>query len=319
MIQELEKRILKLEEEMHRLDSESADTVASDLLISELNRRRVELLKSARKEIRTWDRVYLSRHQARIRAKEWMNFLFDDVFYLHGDRYYGDDKTMIGALALFGDIPVTVIGTNKGRNLEENMECNFGMSSPEGYRKALRLMKQAEKFKRPVITIVDTPGAYPGIGAEERGQGEAIARSLMEMSDLKTPVVSLITGEGGSGGALALSLADKILMLENATFSVLSPEGFASILWKDSKLAEQASEKMKMTAEELFRMNLIDEVIEEDISFSPKDFTSTMVRTKERLREVLHELMRLSPEELVSRRYEKYRKIGRREGTRYGI
>lgn len=220
---------------------------------------------------------------------------------------------------MFGEIPVTVIGTNKGRNLQENMTCNFGMSHPEGYRKALRLMKQAEKFKRPIVTIVDTPGAYPGIGAEERGQGEAIARNLMEMSDLQTPIISLITGEGGSGGALALSLADRILMLENATFSVLSPEGFASILWKDSKLAAEASEKMKMTAQELFQMKLIDQVIEEDISFVKEGLRDTMLRTKEQLKKTLEEVMNLSTEELLDQRYKKYRTIGCMEGMDYGI
>lgn len=319
MIQELEKQVLQIEEEVRRLEENSIDGVASEILLSQWKRRKMELLHSARKDMKAWDRVYLSRHPARVKSKEWIEFLFDEVFYLHGDRYYGDDKTMIGAIAMFGEIPVTVIGTNKGRNLQENMTCNFGMSHPEGYRKALRLMKQAEKFKRPIVTIVDTPGAYPGIGAEERGQGEAIARNLMEMSDLQTPIISLITGEGGSGGALALSLADRILMLENATFSVLSPEGFASILWKDSKLAAEASEKMKMTAQELFQMKLIDQVIEEDISFVKEGLRDTMLRTKEQLKKTLEEVMNLSTEELLDQRYKKYRTIGCMEGMDYGI
>lgn len=319
MIQELEKQVLQIEEEVRRLEENSIDNVASEILLSQWKRRKMELLHSARKDMKAWDRVYLSRHPARVKSKEWIEFLFDEVFYLHGDRYYGDDKTMIGAIAMFGEIPVTVIGTNKGRNLQENMTCNFGMSHPEGYRKALRLMKQAEKFKRPIVTIVDTPGAYPGIGAEERGQGEAIARNLMEMSDLQTPIISLITGEGGSGGALALSLADRILMLENATFSVLSPEGFASILWKDSKLAAEASEKMKMTAQELFQMKLIDQVIEEDISFVKEGFRDTMLRTKEQLKKALEEVMNLSTDELLDQRYKKYRTIGCMEGMDYGI
>lgn len=319
MIQELEKQVLQIEEEVRRLEENSIDNVASEILLSQWKRRKMELLHSARKDMKAWDRVYLSRHPARVKSKEWIEFLFDEVFYLHGDRYYGDDKTMIGAIAMFGEIPVTVIGTNKGRNLQENMTCNFGMSHPEGYRKALRLMKQAEKFKRPIVTIVDTPGAYPGIGAEERGQGEAIARNLMEMSDLQTPIISLITGEGGSGGALALSLADRILMLENATFSVLSPEGFASILWKDSKLAAEASEKMKMTAQELFQMKLIDQVIEEDISFVKEGFRDTMLRTEEQLKKALEEVMNLSTDELLDQRYKKYRTIGCMEGMDYGI
>ncbi len=271
------------------------------------------------KNLTAWDRVNLSRHSDRPKAKEWIEYLFDDVFYLHGDRYFGDDGTILGALAYIDGIPVSVIGTNKGTNLEENIKSNFGMSNPEGYRKALRLMKQAEKFSRPVITIIDTPGAYPGISAEERGQGEAIARNLYFMSDLKVPIIALITGEGGSGGALALSVANKIIMLENACFSVLSPEGFASILWKDASLAEKAAEKMKMTAEDLFSLGLIDYVVEEADSFDRKEFQSTMKSCKDLIIRMLREEMKRSETELVEHRYMKFRGIGQKKGGSNGI
>ncbi len=306
----LEKKWQMIEEEKNRMIQNSSDILPSDTILQELEKKQRELLRTYEKNLSAWDRVYLSRHIQRPKAKEWISYLFDEVFYLHGDRYYADDGTILGAVGYFGKIPVTIIGTNKGRTLEENMECNFGMSNPEGYRKALRLMKQAEKFSRPVITIIDTPGAYPGIGAEERGQGEAIARNLFYMSDLKVPVISLITGEGGSGGALALSVSDEIIMLENSTFSILSPEGFASILWKDAKLAKEAAEKMKMTAGDLYYRGLIDGVVREDISFSKQGFEDTMFRCKEILQEHLEKQMKLSVEERLCRRYSKYRKIG---------
>ncbi len=274
---------------------------------------------SKNKKLSAWDRVNLSRHLERPKAKEWIEYLFDDVFYLHGDRYYGDDGTILGALGYLNGIPVTIIGTNKGRSLEENIESNFGMSNPEGYRKALRLMKQAEKFSRPIITIIDTPGAYPGISAEERGQGEAIAKNLFYMSDLKVPVIALITGEGGSGGALALSVANKIIMLENACFSVLSPEGFASILWKDSNLAEKAAEKMKMTAEDLHSLGLIDYVVEEPDCFDRTAFEKTMASCKSLISRQLYEEMTYSNDELVENRYKKFRSIGQKKGGSYGV
>ncbi len=269
--------------------------------------------------MKAWDRVCLSRHSERPKAKEWIEYLFDDVFYLHGDRYFADDGTVIGALGYLENIPLTIIGTNKGRSLEENLESNFGMSNPEGYRKALRLMKQAEKFSRPVVTIIDTPGAYPGIGAEERGQGEAIAKNLFYMSDLKVPIIAIITGEGGSGGALALSVADRIIMLENACFSILSPEGFASILWKDASLAEKAAEKMKITAEDLYSLGLIDYVIEEKEPFDRENFESSMKACRDLILKLLKEEMKRSESELVERRYKKFREVGQKKGGVYGV
>lgn len=319
-INELEKQWMIIEEEIERAGKNRSELIPSSAIIRELKNKQREILNAYRKKLTAWDRVYLSRHPKRPKAGDFIEYLFDKVFYLHGDRYFGDDGTIVGALGFFEGRPVTILGTNKGKCLEENMECNFGMSNPEGYRKALRLMKQAEKFGRPVITIIDTPGAYPGIGAEERGQGEAIAKNLFFMSDLKVPVIALITGEGGSGGALALSVADSIVMLENATFSVLSPEGFASILWKDAKLAKKAADKMKMTAGDLYERGLVDGVVPEEIAFSKEGFKDTMVRTKNLLKELLDKMSGIHVSELTKRRYDKYRKIGAiEEGRQYGL
>ena len=212
---------------------------------------------------KAWDHVLLSRKSDRLTALDYIETIFDDFIEFHGDRYYGDDGAIVGGIARFYGIPVTVIGQQKGKNTKDNIKRNFGMPLPEGYRKALRLMKQAEDFGRPVICFVDTPGAFCGIEAEERGQGEAIARNLFQLSDLKVPVLSIIIGEGGSGGALAMAVANEVWMLEHGVYSVLSPEGFASILWKDSKKADQASEVMKMTAQDLLELHIIDDVIPE--------------------------------------------------------
>ena len=213
--------------------------------------------------ITAWEKVKLARELDRPKSLDYIKALFDEFIELHGDRNFGDDKSIIGGIASLEGMPVTVIGEQKGKNVKENMERNFGMPEPEGYRKALRLMKQAEKFKRPIITFIDTPGAYPGMGAEERGQGEAIARSIMEMSRLKVPIICIVIGEGSSGGALAIGVGDKIVMLENAVYSVLSPEGFASILYKDSTKAKEAAENMKMTANDLKKLGIIDKIIKE--------------------------------------------------------
>ena len=223
-------------------------------------------------KITAWDRVLLARKSDRPKAQEYINAIFDEFIELHGDRNFGDDKAIIGGIATLDGMPVTVIGEQKGRNAKENIERNFGMPNPEGYRKALRLMKQAEKFNRPVITFIDTPGAYPGMGAEERGQGEAIARSIMEMSSLKVPIICVVIGEGSSGGALAIGVGDKVVMLENAIYSILSPEGFASILYKDSSKAKEAAENMKLTAKDLKELNIIDDVIKEPEGGAQEDF-----------------------------------------------
>ena len=215
-------------------------------------------------QISAWERVTLARMPERPKALDYINEIFTDFMELHGDRNFGDDKSIVGGIARLDDMPVTVIGEQKGKKAKENMERNFGMPNPEGYRKALRLMKQAEKFNRPIITFIDTPGAYPGLGAEERGQGEAIAKNLLEMSNLEVPIICVVIGEGSSGGALAIGVGDKILMLENSIYSVLSPEGFASILYKDSSLYKKAAKEMKITAKDLKKLGIVDEIIKED-------------------------------------------------------
>lgn len=258
-------------------------------------------------KISAWDRVLLARQSERPKALDYINKIFEDFIELHGDRLFSDDKSIIGGIAVLNGIAVTVIGEQKGKNAKENIERNFGMPNPEGYRKALRLMKQAEKFKRPIITFIDTPGAYPGIGAEERGQGEAIARNIMEMSRLKVPIICIVIGEGSSGGALAISVGDKIVMLENAVYSILSPEGFASILYKDSSKAKQAAENMKMTAEDLKKLGIIDEIIKEPKNGAQNDFENVTKQIKKCIIENIKELQKNSENELIEKRYKKYR------------
>ena len=245
-----------------------------------------------------------ARDQGRLTALDFAQGIFDDFIELHGDRNFRDDGAVIGGIGRLGDRTVTVVGIQKGKNLQDNLKRNFGQPHPEGYRKALRLMKQAEKFGRPVVTFINTAGAYPGVGAEERGQGEAIARNLMEMSDLKVPIIAIIIGEGGSGGALALAVADKVWMLENSIYAVLSPEGFASILWKDGSRAMEAAELMKITSHELLNMEIIDKVIPEH-GFSNGEL---LAQVKKELQEELKVLQALPLEELLEQRYQRFRK-----------
>ena len=256
-----------------------------------------------------WDKVTLARELERPKALDYINSIFEDFIELHGDRVFGDDKSIIAGIATLEGKPVTVIGEQKGKNARENIERNFGMPNPEGYRKALRLMKQAQKFKRPIITFIDTPGAYPGMGAEERGQGEAIARNIMEMSRLKVPIICIVIGEGSSGGALAIAVGDKIVMLENAIYSILSPEGFASILYKDSSKAKEAANDMKATAEDLKKLKVIDEIIKEPKDGAQNDFDKVVKDIKKYLIKNIKELEKLSSEELIEKRYQKFRKI----------
>ena len=245
-----------------------------------------------------------ARDQTRLTALDYAKAIFDDFIQLHGDRSFRDDGAVIGGIGSLDGRPVTVIGIQKGKNLQDNLKRNFGQPHPEGYRKALRLMKQAEKFGRPIVTFINTAGAYPGVGAEERGQGEAIARNLMEMSDLKVPIIAIIIGEGGSGGALALAVADRVWMLENSIYAVLSPEGFASILWKDGSRAMEAAELMKITSFELLDMKIVDKVISE-VGLSSKDLIK---QVKEQLQEKLNELGKLPLDQLIEERYQRFRK-----------
>ena len=245
-----------------------------------------------------------ARDQGRLTALDFAKEIFDDFIELHGDRNFRDDGAVIGGLGRLNGQAVTVVGIQKGKNLQDNLNRNFGQPHPEGYRKALRLMKQAEKFGRPVVTFINTAGAYPGVGAEERGQGEAIARNLMEMSDLKVPIIAIIIGEGGSGGALALAVADKVWMLENTIYSILSPEGFATILWKDGSRSEEAAELMKITSGELLNMGIVDKVIPER-----GYFTSEIIEAiKTAIVDELAELSQLTTEDLLEARYQRFRK-----------
>ena len=269
----------------------------------------VEKEQQSVQEKDAWERVTISRKNDRPVGQDYIRTLFSDFLEFHGDRCYGDDPAIIGGIARFAGIPVTVIAQAKGKSTKENVAHHFGMPSPEGYRKALRLMKQAEKFKRPILLFVDTPGAFCGIEAEERGQGEAIARNLFEMSSMKVPVLSVVIGEGGSGGALALAVADEVWMLENAIYSVLSPEGFASILWKDSKRASEAAEVMKLTAADLKKLGVIEAVIAEPEVYTEETMQSVVFVLQKKITEFLDTHCNFSPEELAVQRYERFRKM----------
>lgn len=258
-----------------------------------------------------WERVETARNQKRPTCQYYIHALFDDFIELHGDRAYGDDPAIIAGIATFKGQAVTIIGEEKGTDVHERVKRNFGSPHPEGYRKALRLMKQAEKFHRPVICFVDTQGAYAGMGAEERGQGAAIAENLVHMSQLKTPIISFVIGEGGSGGALALAVADKVAVLENAIYTILSPEGFATILWKDSTRAKEAAEVMKLTAAELLELGVIDDVIIEPSGGAHEDPEAMAKSVGDYLETELKKLCAMTLDDLLETRYEKYRQMGK--------
>lgn len=305
MIKELEEKLALIDRELSGL--EGAEGGAAQLRRAQLRRDREELLEACR-DCTPEDRIYLARHAGRPGTAEFIQALFTDFFVCRGDRLCREDPSILGGVARFHGLPVTVIGHRKGKDLEENLACNFGMPSPEGYRKAQRLMKQAEKFRRPVITFVDTPGAYPGLEAEAHGQGEAIASTLALMSALEVPVVTVVTGEGGSGGALALAVANRVLMLENAVYSVLSPEGFASILWKDAGRAGEAAGLMKLTAADLLSLGVADQVIPEPPGGAHRDPQSVFQAVDQALFTHLSQLLKQrSP---AAHRYQKFREMG---------
>ena len=258
-----------------------------------------------------WQTVQIARHPERPIFVDYIERLFTDFVELHGDRRFSDDSAMVGGFAKLGKIPVMIIGHNKGKNVGEKVKNNFGMAKPDGYRKALRLMELAQKFNVPIITFIDTAGAYPGLDAEERGQAEAIARNLTEMAKLTVPVVALVTGEGGSGGALGIGVGDSILMLSHSVYSVISPEGCASILWRDGKFASTAAEALKITAPSLVELGVIDEVIEEPIGGAHNDIDATIKNVEKVLKKHITKLKKLSPAKLVAKRFEKYSKIGK--------
>ncbi len=306
-----EEPVVKLREKIKELRqiAEIAD-VDMNGEIEKLEARLMQLEETLYSKMEPWDRVQVARHPERPTTLDYINKICMDFIELHGDRVYGDDAAIVGGIAAFNGQPVTIIGHQRGKSTKENIRRNFGMPHPEGYRKALRLMHQAEKFGRPIICFIDTKGAYPGKAAEERGQSEAIARNLFEMAGLRVPIISVVIGEGGSGGALALGVANKILMLENSTYSVISPEGAASILWKDATLAKQAAEAMKITALDLKEMGIIDDIIPEVAGGAHKNLEQQVIMMQQCLTDVLAELNVLSPEQLVEARYEKFRQIG---------
>ena len=298
-LSQVEKEIEKLQKELLDCNQERKKEIESQI------KKQEEYYQ----HLSPYDHVYLARKSTRPNIKDYINHLFDDFIELHGDRLAKDDGSIVGGIGLFNQQPVTIIGHLKGKTLEDNLKCNFGMSSPEGYRKAMRLMKQAEKFARPVICLVDTPGAFCGLEAEERGQGEAIARNIYEMSGLKVPVVSIIIGEGGSGGALAMATADEVWMLENSIYSILSPEGFASILWKDSSKAKEAAEVMKLTAENLKAQGIVERVFAEPETYTVQNMDSVIMQINEAIEEFLMRYGSMSEQELIRHRYERFRNM----------
>lgn len=307
MIAEIEKRILTIDQELNALDQPDSD--ADRLRRTQLLRNKKEMLALCL-DLSPSDKVYLARHPERPGVVDYIGALFTDFFEQWGDRHSGEDPSILGGIARYKGRPVTVIGHRKGKDLNENLRCNFGMPSPEGYRKALRLMLAAQKFGRPIITFIDTPGAYPGLDAESKGQGEAIARNLMEMSGLTVPIITIITGEGGSGGALALGVANGIYMLEHAVYSVLSPEGFAAILWKDAARSEEACGVMKLTAQDLKALDVIDGVIPEPLGGAHRKPRAVFDAVDQIIDLELRTMERVSGNELAARRYKKFREFG---------
>lgn len=308
---EFEKPLLELEREiddLKRVGTKRDIDISQEL--EQLDTKLAVLRQHIYQHLTPIQRVQVARHPRRPYTLDYLSTIFTDFIELHGDRHFRDDPSIVGGWARIGGLSVMVIGHQKGRDTKENLKRNFGMPHPEGYRKALRLMHQAAKFSAPVVTLIDTPGAYPGLGAEERGQSEALARNIVEMAALPTPIVAVVIGEGGSGGALALGVADRILMLENSVYSVISPEGCAAILWKDASQRERAADALKLTAPDLERLGVIDEIIEEPIGGAHTDPEATAEALRESLIRNLAELRKLKPDKLVRRRAEKFGRIG---------
>ena len=308
---EFERDIIEVQTQIDKLldlaDRKGIDVSAE---VKSLTAKLNELKAQTYKNLRPIEQVQVARHPKRPYTLDYIERVFTDWIELHGDRAFRDDEAIVGGWARLRGTSVMVIGHQKGRDMKDNLRRNFGMAHPEGYRKSLRLMKQAEKFGRPVITLIDTPGAYPGIGAEERGQGEAIARNLREMASLRTPLISLVIGEGGSGGALALGVTDRILMLEHSVYSVISPEGCAAILWRSAEHREKAATALRLTSKDLMELEICDEVIDEPLGGAHTDWDTTAERVGDALERHLHELSALSPEALLEGRWAKYAAIG---------
>jgi len=309
---DFEKDVADIEAKIEEFKAKNPEPTGS--LVKDLNRlelERVEKLKETYANLTPWQTVQVARHPERPLIRDFINGLFSEFIELHGDRLFGDDHGMIGGFATLENHRIMVIGHQKGRDLDEKIKCNFGQACPEGYRKALRLMKLAEKFHLPIVTFIDTPGAFPGRDAEERGQAEAIARNLLEMFALKTPVIALVTGEGGSGGAIGIGVGDIVLMLSNAVYSVISPEGCASILWRDGSKAGEAANALKITAKSLLQLKIIDEIIPEPLGGAHRNHAATMKATRKTLLKHLNSLAKISPKKLTSRRFEKFAAMGR--------
>ena len=295
-------------DELRKFGEEKSIDFADE--IGRLEDRYAKLEEELYRDMSASQKMQIARHASRPTALDYIKSIFTDFLELHGDRLFGDDLAVIGGIAKLNDIPVTVVGHQKGKDTKENIIRNFGMPHPEGFRKALRLMRQANKFGRPIIALIDTPGAYPGNAAEERGQSEAIARNLLEMAGFRVPIICVIIGEGGSGGALALGVGNHVLILENAIYSVISPNGAASILWKDASMADKAAEAMRITAKDMLELNIVEEIIPEPKGGAHKNFALQAEAVKEALVRHLKELMQLSGEQLKAQRYDKYRVIG---------
>ena len=311
---EFEKPLLELENRIAELRA-SEDSLAARDEIAKLEERLARQQQRVYSGLTAWQRTQIARHPKRPHTLDLVNLLLEDWVELHGDRVFGDDKAIVGGIATFDGEPVVVIGHQKGRDTRENIARNFGMPHPEGYRKALRLMQLAGKFGKPIITLIDTPGAYPGLAAEERGQAEAIARNLREMAGLPTPVICVVTGEGGSGGALALGVGNRVLMLEYSIYSVISPEGCAAILWGEAAKAPEAAELMRVTAPDLLKLGVIDAIVPEPVGGAHRNWDATAASLREALREQLRQLRSKSEAELIEERQEKCRRIGVFEET----
>ena len=307
---EFEKPLIEYEEKIEKLKPFAKTDPLIHREIEAIEKKAREVQVEIFAKLTPWQRTQLARHQNRPNTQDYIAFMIHDFVELHGDRLYGDDRAILGGVGIFRNRPVVIIGHQKGKSVKERVDRNFGMPHPEGYRKALRLMKLAEKFMRPVITLIDTPGAYPGIGAEERGQSEAIARNLIEMSRLSVPVIVVVIGEGGSGGALALGVGDRILMLEHSIYSVISPEGCAAILWNNSAKAPDAAEALKMTAQDLLALGVIDEIVPEPVGGAHKDHPQTAEILEKAIENQLVKLDGLKTDDLLEQRYQKFRKMG---------
>ena len=308
---DFEKPIVELEKKIQEMKELAfVENVEVSEEIARLEAKAEKLRQDIYARLNRWQRVQLARHPQRPYTLDLVARMVEDFFELHGDRRFSDDPAIVAGVGKIGDLRVAIVGHQKGRNTKEKLYRNFGMPHPEGYRKALRVMHLAQKFSLPVVSLIDTPGAYPGIGAEERGQAEAIARNLFEMSHLRVPVLIVVIGEGASGGALGIGVGDRLIMLENTWYSVISPEGCAAILWRDAAKAEQAAEAMKVTARDLLEMGIADEIIPEPVGGAHRNHDETARIVKENILRHLHELKEIPTDELIARRIEKYRKIG---------